>query len=99
MMTPEEAQQAARAAANEPADDGTPCAQAYAALASFSADFQKRTPWVPRSTPDRDEFMDGCRSLPQAQQQCLVPSYQRGHEDECRAALGGRGEPGGGTTP
>lgn len=88
MMTDEEAAAASREIVQAPPEGDGPCAQAYSALAQLSGSFQEKTPWVPRSRPDRGGFMEGCLSLPPEAQRCLVPQYRAAHEADCNQALG-----------
>ena len=62
----------------------TPCESAWNAFkASLDASQSSNAkPVVLRLSP-HDEFVTHCQELSAAAQQCLVPSYLRGHHQEC----------------
>lgn len=78
--------EAALAAAEAAESGASMCDAAFDAIEAMAAEVRARDPEAVHPMPPRGSFLDACRRLPLAAQECLLPTYAVAHREECARA-------------
>lgn len=80
-------EKAFEAAETAEAEGDTPCEKAFHAALAVDDSMRQQLGKKPTGAePSKQQFVSTCKSLPGGMQQCLVPSYARGNQQECSKA-------------
>jgi len=81
-MTTAEAEEASRAIAETEPAGASPCARAWSVTRDMHRAYRQKSPRARRGG-DRAAFMQGCRRMPRAMQECMNPQHYADNMESC----------------
>ena len=81
-MTTQEAEEAAQVIAETEPAGNTPCARAWSVMRDMHRAYRQKTPRARRGG-NRARFMQGCRGMPRALQECMNPRHYAENIESC----------------
>jgi len=81
-MTTQEAEEAAQAIAETEPAGNTPCARAWSVMRDMHRAYRQKTRRARRGG-NRARFMQGCRRMPRALQECMNPRHYAENIESC----------------